>query len=126
MFSIFSREKSDIKIKREILRGIYEGNLRIISKEEGVAFRQKPFVLNKFFMPLIISTIAVIAHGSYVANSFLSEKQLTAVVIKNKTLPPSSKSNPADFQAFIPNPDMSVSRTFWLEVKTIMIDPWRR
>ncbi len=123
MISIFSRKKSEHRIKQEMLRGIYEENMRIIGKEEGVASRQKPFVLNKFFLVLIISTVVVIAHGSYVSNSFFPDSQLTAGVIKNRTLPPQSKSNPADFRAFITNPDMSVSRTFGLEVKTIMIDP---
>jgi N-acetylmuramoyl-L-alanine amidase len=122
MISIFSRKRSDLKMKQDILRGIYEENLRIIGKGDGVVSRQKPFVLNKFFLTLVISTVAILVHGSYVSNSFFSEKQLTAGEIRQKILPPNLRSNPADFRAFITNPDMSVSRTFGLGVRTIMID----
>lgn len=123
MISIFSRKKNDLKIRKELLRGVYEENLRIVGKGNGVTSRQKPFVLNKFFLTLLISTVAILVHGSYVSNSFFSEKQLTASEISQKILPPSPKSNPADFRAFVTNPDVSVSRTFGLGVKTIMIDP---
>jgi N-acetylmuramoyl-L-alanine amidase len=123
MLSIFSRKRSDLKIRREMLRGVYEENLKIIGKGNGAASRQKPFVLNRFFLTLLISTVAILVHGSYVSNSFFSEKQLTATEIRQKILPPGPPSNPADFRAFITNPDMSVSRTFGLGVRTIMIDP---
>ena len=123
MISIFSRKRSDLKVKQEILRGIYEENLRIIGKGNGAISRQKPFVFNKFLLTLFISTVAILVHGSYVSNSFFPEKQLTATEIKQRIVPPGPKSNPADFRAFITNPDMSVSRTFGLGVKTIMIDP---
>ncbi len=122
MISIFSRKRTDLKIKQEMLRGVYEENLRIIGKGDGVASRQKPFLLNKFFLTLLISTVAILVHGSYVSNSFFSEKQLTASEISQKILTPGPKSSPADFRAFITNPDMSVSRTFGLGVRTIMID----
>ncbi len=122
MISIFSRKKNDLKVRQEMLRGVYEENLRIIGKGDGVASRQKPFLLNKFFLTLLISTVAILVHGSYVSNSFFSEKQLTASEISQKILTPGPKSNPADFRAFITNPDMSVSRTFGLGVRTIMID----
>ncbi len=123
MITIFSRKKTELKIKQEMLRSVYEENLRIIGKGDGSASRSRPFVINKFFLTLIISTVAILAQGSYVSNSFFTEKQLTAGEIRRAALPPGPKANPADFKAFITNPDMSVSRTFGLGVKTIMIDP---
>jgi len=122
MISIFSRKRTDLKIKQKMLRGVYEENLRIIGKGDWSASRARPFVLNKFFLTLLISTVAILVHGSYVSNSFLSERQLTAGEIRNRALPPEPKANAADFRAFITNPDMSVSRTFGLGVRTIMID----
>ncbi len=122
MISIFSRKRSDLKIKQDMLRGVYEENLRIIGKGDGSASRSRPFVLSKFFLALLISMAAILAHGSYVSNSFLSERQLTAGEIRRVAPPPGPTANPADFKGFITNPDMSVSRTFGLGVKTIMID----
>ncbi len=124
MMPIFRKRKNDLAIKDKILKGVYEENLRIVGKGHQVLSRQKSFIINKFLLTLLLSAAAILVQGSYVSNSFFPERQLEVSLTKARVQPqgPANTANPADFKAFITNSDMSVSRTFGLGVKTIMID----
>ena len=54
MMPIFRKRKNDLAIKDEILKGVYEDNLRIVGKGHQVLSRQKPFIFNKFLLTLLL------------------------------------------------------------------------
>jgi len=123
MISIFQRKTNDLRMRQRILKGVYEDNLKIIGRGRDALSRPKPFVLSRTFLILFISAAAVLIHSSYISNSFLAERQVTAATIMhNRGQTAGDSPDPATLKAFISNPDFSVSRTFGLGVKTIMID----
>jgi len=128
MMTIFSKS-NEIKQKKEILRGLYEENLKIIGKCGSPLYKQRPFFLRKMFLSLCLAIAAVLLHGIFSNTAFFPEKELTASIISPNALRPTVKA-PAedltatlDYKAFINNRGVSLSRMFGLGVKTIMIDP---
>ena len=128
MMTIFSKN-NEIKQKKEILRGLYEDNLKIIGKGGHRIYRQRPFFLRKIFLSFYLAIAAVLLHGIFFNNSFFPEKELTASII-SQNAPVMSVKAPAedllpvsDYKAFINDQGVSLSRMFGLGVKTIMIDP---
>ena len=128
MMTIFSK-KSEIKQKKEILRGLYEDNLKIIGKGGPHIYRQRPFFLRKIFLSFYLAIAAVLLHGIFFNNSFSPEKELTASLISQNAAvmpvkaPAEDLLPVSDYKAFINDQGVSLSRMFGLGVKTIMIDP---
>ena len=126
--TIFSK-KSEIKQKKEILRGLYEDNLKIIGKGGPLIYRQRPFFLRKIFLSFYLAIAAVLLHGIFFNNSFSPEKELTASLISQNAAvmpvkaPAEDLLPVSDYKAFINDQGVSLSRMFGLGVKTIMIDP---
>jgi N-acetylmuramoyl-L-alanine amidase len=123
MISAFFR-KRELKVRREILKGVFEENLRIIGKRKSGLARRGTFSAKRVLLIFFISALAVLAGGNYLNAPLLAEKQTTAGIIPGPTSfrPAVDPHNLSDFKAFVTNADMSVSRTFGLGVKTIMID----
>jgi N-acetylmuramoyl-L-alanine amidase len=124
MISAFFRKK-EVRLRREILKGIYEENLRIVGKRKSGLSKRRTFSPNRIFLIFLFSALVVLAGGSYLNAPLLAEKQTAAGVMPGPILPkPAVESpDPSDFKAFLTDGDVSVSRTFGLGVKTIMIDP---
>ena len=127
MMTVFS-ENNEIKQKKEILRGVYEENLKIIGKGGARIYRQRPFFLRKMFLSFFLAITAVLLHGIFFNTAFFPEKELTASII-SQNVPVMPVKAPAedllassDYKAFINNQGVSLSRMFGLGVKTIMID----
>jgi N-acetylmuramoyl-L-alanine amidase len=128
MMTIFSK-KSEIRQKKEILRGLYEENLKIIGKGGPRIYKPRPFFLRKMFLSFYLAVAAVLLHGIFFNNGFFPEKELTANIISQDApvmsvqAPAESPLATSDYKAFINNQGVSLSRMFGLGVKTIMIDP---
>jgi N-acetylmuramoyl-L-alanine amidase len=123
MISAFFRKK-EVKVRQEILKGIYEENLLIIGKKKGALLSRRTFSPNRILLICCLAAIVVLAGGNYLNAPLLAEKK-TAGEIAMSPVPVHSSAelpNPSDFKAFVTNADVSVSRTFGLGVKTIMID----
>jgi len=118
---------NEIKQKNDILRGVYEENLRIIGKGHARITKTKPFFLRKTFLTFLLVVSTLLLHGVFSNTTLHPENQLTASIIpQNMPVLPASvpgEELPAssDYQAFI-NQGVPLSRVFGLGVKTIMID----
>jgi N-acetylmuramoyl-L-alanine amidase len=128
MMTSFFR-KNEIKQKNDILRGVYEENLRIIGKGRAGLARTRPFFLRKTFLTFLLAMAALLLHDGIFSNTTIPpENQLTASIIpQNMSVLPARAPGEAllassDYEAFINNQDISLSRMFGLGVKTIMID----
>jgi N-acetylmuramoyl-L-alanine amidase len=119
--------KNEIKQKNDILRGVYEENLRIIGKGNARITRTRFFFLRKTFLTFLLAMSALLLHGLFSNTTLSPESQLTASIIpQNMPVLPVSATGEAlpassDYKAFI-NQGVSLSRVFGLRVKTIMID----
>jgi len=124
MLSIIPK-KRELRVREAILRGVYEDNLRIIGKHPGVLSSRGLFFFKKMFLFFSIALITILGQGNYLNLSLLPERQMTASLITQKpsTAPAEKSVKPSDYTAFVSGREMSLSRMFGLEVKTIMIDP---
>lgn len=127
MTTMFFR-KNEIRLRKEILRGVYEENLKIIGKGRARITSTKHLFLRKLALVLSLAITAVLLHGIFSDTTFPPEKELTASIIP-QNMPVLPVRDPAedllassDYRAFINNQGVSLSRMFGLGVKTIMID----
>jgi len=127
MMTIFLKKK-EMKLQNEILRGVYEENLKIIGRDSARTCRQRPFSRRKMFLSFSLAITAVLLHGIFFNTTFLPEKELTASIIsQNVPLLPAkafveNTLEFSDYKAFTHTHGVSLSRMFGLGVKTIMID----
>jgi N-acetylmuramoyl-L-alanine amidase len=115
-------KNSESKVRREILKGVYEENLKIIGKRQGrTVTRRRHFFLNKILLVLLLVSVALLVQGNSLTGPFLPEGQLTASPIAPRGL--ADQVRPSDYRPLMGNSAEPVSRIFGLGVKTIMIDP---
>jgi N-acetylmuramoyl-L-alanine amidase len=117
---------SETVVRREILRGVYEENLRILGKRRKKAVSKGGLSLEgKIFLILLVACLAVLVHGNSLTGPILPEGKLTASPIVPQALPRAQRGSalPSEYGAFIGSAGSSLSRVFGLGVKTIMIDP---
>ncbi len=145
MISIFTA-KNDSRIRRNILRGVYEENLSILSKGRHTLSRQKSFPLKRVLLLGILSILAVLIPGQYMESSFTpaeppvetspSPPPLPAAVALVDLTPdripyplfplargPEDAPNSSELSAFLNSHNAFFSRMLGLKIKTIMIDP---
>ncbi|MBI5641314.1 MAG: N-acetylmuramoyl-L-alanine amidase [Nitrospirae bacterium] len=113
-----------MRVRKTILRGVYEDNLRIIGKGGNGLISHRYYYAKKVLLTLCLSLVALLVHANYVTGPFFQERQLTAGLITRdyRTTPDEISAKTDDYRAFMKNPG-SLSRVFGLEVRTIMIDP---
>ncbi len=70
MISIFTG-KNESKIRRNILRGVYEENLFMLSNGWPALSRRRPFSLKRIFLPAVLCIFAVLIPGQYMESSFM-------------------------------------------------------
>lgn len=119
-------KKKELKVRRAILKGVYEDNMRIIGRHSNTVSRRMSFPLNKIIFVFFVSLIIILGQGNYLTSTFSPEKQATANYTTQSIAPQPLTiftDNPSDYKAFLGKPNMNLSRTFGLGVKTIMIDP---
>ena len=125
-------KKRELRVRKGILRGVYEDNLRIIGKHSDTLSGKTSFFVKKMFLFFSIALLTILGQGNYLNLSLFPEKQTTAGLITQISSPPGIESqrmpdeksvNPSDYKAFLSGREIPLSRMFGLEVKTIMIDP---
>ena len=127
MISVFVRN-SELKVRRAILKGVYEENLVILGKGKGRLAKQRPFFFKKFFLVLLISLTALVIYENYVAHKIFPQEQLTANTTARVALVHPEDNSFAEspgaslYNAFLDNSEVPLSRVFGLGVQTIMID----
>ncbi len=147
MISIFSG-KSELKIRQNILRGVYEENLSILRRSRpALALRRHHFFLKRIVLPAVFCVFAVLIHGQYTDSSFAPEEPTAKINASPILFPGSSISaeptpvmsgyfslpspgapsegtvNASELSAFVNNHNVFFSRMLGLKIKTIMIDP---
>ena len=141
MISVFSR-KREIRLRKNILKGVYEDNLRIVGKAPRLLRKKTTFSFKKTALFASVLLIALILNGNYLDLPLLQEKQMAAsysekanhntsedysaflsMLEQNSTYADKESGTLSDYKAFLNIPQMSLSKLFGLKVKTIMIDP---
>jgi len=141
MISVFLRNR-DLKLRKDILRGVYEDNLRILGKGTGITRKRKTGFFKKAGLFLSVMFIALFLSGNYLDFTLHQEEQIAAnfsdyrnhdtsedyrafldMLEQNSVFPVKDPNKLSDYKAFLNMPQMSLSRLFGLNVKTIMIDP---
>lgn len=141
MISVFLK-KREIRLRNNILKGVYEDNLRIVGKGPRIARRKTTFSIKKSFLFVSVLFIALLINGNYLEFPLFHDEQMAASFSKNKNYNTPTDYNAfisileqnsvythnnsdslSDYKAFLNIPQTSLSRLFGLKVKTIMIDP---
>ncbi len=128
--TLFKRRKT--RMKSDLLREIYEDNLRIIG--QGKYYRKsgkKAAVVPKTFLIVLIAMLVILANGNYwsplssseeTRTEYIEARQPGSTAVVGMTGALDFAASYRDVQGFMDIPDMPLSRVFGLDVKTIMID----
>lgn len=141
MISVFSR-KREIKLRKNILKGVYEDNLRIVGKAPKLLRKRTTFSYKKTVLFASVLLIALILNGNYIDFPLFQNKQMAAsysekakqttsenysaflsMLEQNSTYANKDSRSLSDYKAFLNISQTSLSKLFGLKVKTIMIDP---
>jgi N-acetylmuramoyl-L-alanine amidase len=147
MISIFAG-KNEVKIRRDILRGVYEDNLLMLGRGRPDPSRRRSFLLLKrILLSAVLCVFAVLIHDQYTGSSFAPAKATAPISTIPVRLPPASVSaelppesdkypllpaasvtpedaaNASEFSAIMNSRNVSLMRMLGLKIKTIMIDP---
>ena len=123
----FITKKNKLKIRQDILRGVYEENLYILGKGRTVLSRRKPFPLKKILLSTAVCFFTILMHGQYMGSSFVPTEPTVNMSTNTLPLPEAGVSlegsaNTSEFSPFINSRDVSLRRMLGLKIKTIMID----
>lgn len=120
----FSTDR-EARVRSEILKGVYEDNLRIIGMRQGPTIAKRShLLLRKIGLVFLLVCFALLVHGNSLTGPILPEGRLTASPIAPQAdRADRGRDRPADYGTFIGSAGSSLSRVFGLGVKTIMIDP---
>ena len=127
MISVFSRN-SEFKVRRAILKGVYEENLVILGKRRGKLARQTPDFRKRFFFILLLSVAALLMHQNYITNRFVPDEPVTAHATTEGSgswladKPFVASSGSSMYNEFLSNQGIPLRSVFGLGVQTIMID----
>ena len=146
MISIFTG-KNDLKIRQNLLRGVYEENLFMLGRGHLVLSRRKFFPLKRILLSTAICILAVLMHGQYSGSSFTPTEQTVNMSTVPDSLPAPEVSlelapemnilpdplpaagvssegavNTSEFNAFVTSHNVYFGRMLGLRIKTIMID----
>lgn len=132
--NLFSFKKRPIQMKRTILRGVYEENLRMMGQEYSYQKRQRiitTLTMIGSMALLMMTAYLVFNHSSLHKNSFFQYKKyqisnsgpLSPTEDSDRLSSRLSRSTPSQYQSFLNNLQTPISRIFGLKVKTIIIDP---
>ncbi|MGZ3512934.1 MAG: N-acetylmuramoyl-L-alanine amidase family protein [Thermodesulfobacteriota bacterium] len=134
--------KNDLKIRQDILRGVYEQNLSMLRRDRpALRWRDHP-LLKRILLSAVVCVFAVLMHGQYNDSSFAPAEPtpninmspvpfpaaVTPVMSGYPPLPGADVSsagtpNISEFSPFLNSQNVSFSRMLGLKIKTIMIDP---
>lgn len=122
MLDIFAK-KRELQFKKNILRGLYEDNLRITGKysESKKSF----YILKKISLFFMLVAIIILVKWDNVDLTAFSENELKAKLLpqNTETYATAITANPSEYKPLMQAKTVSISRMFGLGIKTIMIDP---
>jgi N-acetylmuramoyl-L-alanine amidase len=146
MIPIFTG-KNEFKIRKNLLRGVYEENLLMLGRGDLVLSRRRSFPRKRIFLSAVICVLAILIHGQYTGSSFGPEEQTVNMSTVPDSLPAAGASleltpdmntppdpppaadvssegtvNTSEFDAFLNNHNVSFSRMLGLKIKKIMVD----
>jgi N-acetylmuramoyl-L-alanine amidase len=141
MISVFSK-KREIRLRKNILKGVYEDNLRILGKAPRLIRKRTNLSFKRTVLFASVLFIALLLNGSFFDLPLFQEKQITAnfsqnagnytsedystflsILEQNSRYAHKGNGDFSDYKAFLNIPQVSLSKLFGLKVKTIMIDP---
>ena len=126
MIPIFAR-KNELKIRQNILRGVYEENLLILGRGRPALSRRRPFPLEKILFSVVVCLFAVLMHGQDIGTSF-SPSEMPADMVTYRLSPlaasvaSESRADTFEFSDFVSSGNLPLSHMFGLKIRTIMID----
>ncbi len=122
MLGIFAK-KRELHFKKNILRGLYEDNLRITGKYSGN--KKSFYFLKKASLFLILVGVIILVKWDNVDLTAFSDNELKAKLMpQNPEISATAiKANPSEYKPLTQAKTVSISRMFGLGIKTIMIDP---
>ncbi len=82
--------KNESKIRKNILRGVYEENISMLSNTRPALSRPRPVALKKILLSAVLCVLAVLVHGQYTGSSFTPEQT------RNTRIPLASLPEPAE------------------------------
>ena len=86
MISVFTG-KNDSKIRQNILRGVYEENLFMLSKGCPALSRRVSFPFKKILLSVVLCVLAILIHGQYRDSSFAPAEPTANTRIPLASLP---------------------------------------
>jgi N-acetylmuramoyl-L-alanine amidase len=121
-------KKSELKVRHEILRGVYRDNLRIMGRGRYRRKRDRFFRLKRILLTCLVFLATVLVNGNYLVDLLSPARSITASVLVGRSHAkltaesPQSPTDLSDYTAFM-NTGVPIGRVFGLGVKSIMIDP---
>ena len=126
MFTFFDR-KHDLRIRQDILRGVYKENLLILGKGRPLLSRRRPFPLKKILLSVAVCLFAVLMHGQDIGTSFSPSEMPANIGEYHPSLPTTSialegRANTFELSDFMNGGNLPLSQMLGLKIRTIMID----
>ena len=127
MISIFGRKK-DLKVRQDILRGVYEENLLILGRGRPAHSQRRPISPKKILLAAVICLFSVLIDGRNTGTSVLRVDKPAKMVTEIPSPPAADislegKVKPADLNAITNNGTVPLRRMLGLGIRRIMIDP---
>lgn len=121
-------EKSELRLKRKILHGVYEDNLRVLGRGRYRPRKRHPLLIRRLLLVIMTLLGVLFLNGNYLTDLIAPERRITADAVISR-LPATPSHAPAgereqlkDLGAFMKT-ELPIGRVFGLGVKSIMIDP---
>jgi N-acetylmuramoyl-L-alanine amidase len=127
MIPIFAK-KNELRVRQNILRGVFEENLLMLGRGRPALSRHSPFALKKILLYAVVCLFAILMHGQYEGTSF-SPPEMPASMGTYGLSPSMARvssegtANTFKFDDFVKSGNPPLSHMFGLKIKTIMIDP---
>lgn len=127
MISILLKKK-ELRLRRNILRGVYEDNLRITGRKTAILSERTSRSLKKSLVFLSVFLIIGLGYMNYISHSVIQEDP-TPVYQERSThhfslfLPTENLLNVSEYRHFFSSLNIPIVQAFGLKMRTIMIDP---
>lgn len=124
MFSLFFRRR-ELRVRENILKGVYEDNLRMVGKHSHDLASRTSLHYSKFFFIFSVVFFIILTQGNYLTSTYLPETPTQASLVPQQSpISPllEGSADSSDYQALLGKSNVSMSRMFGLGVRTIMID----
>ncbi len=120
MFSLFLR-KTELRMRQDILKGVYEQNLLIIGKGRPI-LSKRPLLRKKILFSAFMCVFAVLLHSQYVGTASAPTDMSFAVATTPSAQNSGHEADPAALNMVSEARNVPLSRMFGLKIGTIMID----